>query len=293
MIFVVIATYKESKTLAKAIELFLNENISTEFKILVVGPDEETKKVAEQFSRNYSQVKYIKDEGKGKPAALNLTFRWIRQTYPGISAKDILVLTDGDVYIKQDSLKKILEPFNDPKIGAVSGHPISSNPRNRMLGFWSHFLTEAAHRMRLRRKNFPCSGYLYAIRLVIERIPENTLSEDGLITQIIRDRGYRVVYVPEAEVYVKYPDNWRDWILQKRRATGGYLQISHTKMRSFGQEMIGGIKLLFTYPKNLKEFYWLKLLYLARIYLWLIIFWDIKVRKKKFSEIWQRVESTK
>jgi cellulose synthase/poly-beta-1,6-N-acetylglucosamine synthase-like glycosyltransferase len=293
MVLVIITTYKEAKTLSRAIEVFLDENIRGEFKILVVGPDKQTERIASQFRQKYPQISYIKDEGRGKPAALNLTFKWILEVYPEINERDILILTDGDVYIEKGSLKKLLEPFGNSQIGAVSGHPISSDRRNQMFGFWSHFLIEAAHQMRLKAKIFPCSGYLYAIRPIIEKIPEDVLSEDGVITQMIRDKGYKIVYAPESKVYVKYPDNWRDWILQKRRATGGYLQIPHTKTRSFGQEMIGGIKLLFTYPENLKEFYWLKLLYLARIYLWLIIFWDIKVRKKKFKEIWQRVESTK
>lgn len=295
MISIIITTYKEPETLPRAIQAFLDERVGEEHEILVVGPDEETAKIAREFAQEHPEVRYLKDEGRGKPAALNLAFKKARG--------DILILTDGDVYIEKGAAGELLEPFEDSEVGAVSGRPVSISSRATMFGFWSHFLTQAAHQMRLRSKIFPCSGYLYAIRGgLIDQIPEEALSEDALITQMIRSSGYQVVYAPQAKVCVKYPDNFRDWLKQKVRATGGYIQrlkIKDSRLknsqraRGFWQETLNGIKLFFTYPKNLREFWWTFLLYLARIYLWLAIFWNVKVRRKKFGSIWQRVESTK
>jgi len=111
---------------------------------------------------------------------------------------------------------------------------------------------------------------------------------------MIRDRGYLIKYCPKAEVYVKYPNSFKDWFKQKIRSAGGYVQIIETKkMRNIRQEAREGIKLLFKYPKNIKEFFWTILLYKARVCLWLIIFWKIKIRKEKFKAIWKRIESTK
>ena len=31
------------------------------------------------------------------------------------------------------------------------------------------------------------------------------------------EKGYKIKYVPEAEVYVKNPSNWKDWVNQKIR----------------------------------------------------------------------------
>jgi len=64
-------------------------------------------------------------------------------------------------------------------------------------------------------------------------------------------------------------------------------------MRNSSQEIQDGIKLFFSYPQNIKEYFWTFLLYLARIYLWLSIFWKIVVLRTKFHLIWKRVESTK
>lgn len=179
-----------------AIQVILEQNFAPEYEILIVGPDEETEKIANNFQQQYPQVKYLQDRGAGKPAALNLALGQVKG--------EILVLTDGDVWVEQNALKYLLEPFVDSKVGAVSGHPVSINSRNNLFGYWSHFLTEAAHHLRLTEKDWPCSGYLYAIRNLYIRnkfvfrsqdiLPENVFSEDAVITQMIHGKGYQVIY---------------------------------------------------------------------------------------------------
>lgn len=288
IVSVIITTYKEPKTLPKAIDSILNQmpKNNKEMEIIVVGPDEQTKSVVQKFSSHYSFIKYVQDRGEGKPAALNLAFKNTKG--------DIIISTDGDVVIGSNAIKNLIHPFKNKDVGATSGRPISANKRNTILGYWSHFLTNAAHKMRIDKDIWPCSGYLYAFRNIIDKIPISALSEDGLITQMIRKRGYLIKYCPKAEVYVKYPNNFKDWFKQKVRSAGGYVQIAETKeMRNIKQEIKDGVKLFFTYPKSIKEFFWTTLLYSARIYLWLIIFWKIKIKKEKFNAIWKRIESTK
>ncbi len=287
IISVIITTYKEPETLPKAISSILSQiSEGKKMEIIVVGPDEQTKSVVQKFSSRYSFVKYVQDRGEGKPAAINLAL---------IEAKgDIIISTDGDVIIGSQSIEKLLFSFQNSKVGAVSGHPVSTNLRNTILGYWASFLTNAAHQMRTKKDIWPCSGYLYAFRNIIKNIPPNVLSEDGFITQIIRQEGYLIKYAPQAKVYAKYPNNFKDWFKQKVRSAGGYVQISKIRnMRNITQEIKDGMTLFFVYPKSIKEFFWTILLYLARIYLWLLIFWKIQIKKEKFKAIWKRIESTK
>jgi len=294
MISIIITTFKEPRTLPKAIKAFLEDEIEEEKEILVVGPDEETEKITKDFSKIYPFIYYLKDEGKGKPSALNLAFQ---------AAKgDWLILSDGDVFIKKGALKEIIKYFKDSKIGAVSGQPIPLNSRENLFGYFAHFLTNSAHFLRLEKSRkkqfFPCSGYLYAIRNIIKEIPENILAEDAFISQIFWQKGYKIAYAPKAMVFVKFPQNLHDWLIQKKRATGGQVQKIKAydlkiKTRSFWQEIFQGVKFFFIYPKNLKEFFWTFLLYFLRIYLWFLIYLDLFFKKKSFEKIWLRVESTK
>ncbi len=285
MISIILTTFNEPQTLSRAIKSILEQKIDQDYEILVIGPDKQTAQVVNKFLLKYPQIKYLKDQGKGKPAALNLGFQRARG--------EIYVCTDGDVYIGKNSLKALLRPFQDDKVGAVTGQPISLNPKNNLFGYWAYFLTQAAHQWRLKGNNFPCSGYLYAFRPLINKIPANVLAEDGIITEMIRQKGGQIKYAPQAQVYVKYPDNFKDWLKQKVRSTGGYKQKQSRGERNFKQELKSGLKLFFTLPQNLKEYFWTILLYLARIYLWLKIFWEIKIKNKSLANIWQRVESTK
>jgi cellulose synthase/poly-beta-1,6-N-acetylglucosamine synthase-like glycosyltransferase len=298
MISIVITTFKEPQTLPLAIDRILKQKNIEPYELLVIGPDQETKEIVQKISQNNSQVKYFQDQGKGKPAALNLAFEKAKG--------DIIVSTDGDVLVGSGAIENLVSFFKNPKVGAVSGQPISTNLRHTIWGYWSHFLTNAADQMRRKKTIWPCSGYLYAFRKIKEKIPVNAFSEDAFITALIRQKGYLIKYAPRARVYVKYPCNLRDWLRQKVRSTGGYLQkISNSnnkisldklkvkKMRNSSQEIQDGIKLFFSYPQNIKEYFWTFLLYLARIYLWLSIFWKIVVLRTKFHLIWKRVESTK
>ncbi len=132
-------------------------------------------------------------------------------------------------------------------------------------------------------------------KVLVEKVPKETLSEDGLISLLIYSKGYKIDYVSDSKVYVKFPTNLRDWIKQKRRSAGGYNQIkSWTKkeIRSFAKESLGVFQVL-KYPNSLKEFFWTFELIFIRLYLWFIIFKDINLKKKDFKKIWVRVESTK
>jgi len=331
MLSVIITAYKEPLSLQKQLQNITSQlsQASIAWEILVCAPDPETQNIVLNYSKNSPQVKLLKDRGVGKPAALNLAFQEAKG--------DISILTDGDVEIDQKAILEIIQPFKNPKIGAVSGQPISINPRSNIFGFWAYILTEMAHKIRLqglkRGEYIDCSGYLYAIRNnLIKNIPENTLTDDALISRLIYNQNYQITYTPEAKVYVKYPSNFRDWIKQKKRSTGGYIQIpglivgadprvrpisdrrvqsykrpssqahrssgqTHgsaptTTMRGFFQE-IKGIFQIFKYVQNPQEFWWTVLLIFARIYLWWLIFWTLKIKKTPFEKIWQRVESTK
>jgi cellulose synthase/poly-beta-1,6-N-acetylglucosamine synthase-like glycosyltransferase len=294
MISIVITAYKEAATIGKAIESIVNQKINDKYELIVSAPDKETLDVARNYSKKYKQIKLIQDKGKGKPAALNLVFSKARGK--------IIIMTDGDVYVGKNAINEILSKFNDKKVGVVSGRPVSLNSRNNMLGFWSHLLTDTAHKIREDRvrkgKMIVCSGYLYAIRKnLIGKIPEDALSEDAVISHLIYEKGYKTAYSPKAEVYVKYPTNFNDWIKQKKRSAGGYNQLSYfvkdkERMRSFAKESSGIFQVL-AYPKKIKEFFYTSALIFARIYLWLLIFIDINLRKKSFKKVWVRVESTK
>ncbi|MDY7078050.1 MAG: glycosyltransferase [Chloroflexota bacterium] len=290
---VLITAFREAETIGQAIEAFLPQ-LPADTEILVVCPDPATIAVVDDYAARYPVVQHVADPQRGKPAALNVGLKAARG--------DVVVLSDGDVVVAEDALPLLLAPFADPQVGAVSGHPISVSPRDTMLGYWSHLLTDGIHQMRLARdwagKFLVCSGYLFAFRhTLIESVPEDALAEDGVVSHLIARQGYRIRYVPRARVFVKYPTTYRDWLRQKVRSTGGYAQDyvrkSPLRMRSPWLEAINGTFLALRYPRNLREFLWTLLLFAARLHLWLLVFIKVRLLHRPLTDLWQRVETTK
>ncbi|PIO08204.1 hypothetical protein COU59_02195, partial [Candidatus Pacearchaeota archaeon CG10_big_fil_rev_8_21_14_0_10_34_12] len=216
MIHIIITAYGEPKSTIKAVNSFIEQKIKQKYKILVVDPFPETEKLIEKEFKG-KNVEYFLDPGEGKAYALNVVMEQIYSK----DKRDIIILTDGDVYVGNKTVKSIAEAFKDNTVGAVTGKPVSINPRNNMMGYWSHLLFAGIDHVRKdlskRKKFFECSGYLFAIRNgVLQGFPLET-SEDSIIPHLFWEKGYKIKYVPEAEVYVLNPQDWKDWKLQKIR----------------------------------------------------------------------------
>jgi cellulose synthase/poly-beta-1,6-N-acetylglucosamine synthase-like glycosyltransferase len=242
----------------------------------------------------HAPVRHVADPQRGKPTAVNA----------GLEAAEgeIVALSDGDVVIDDGALEPLLAPFSNAQVGAVSGHPISLNPRDTQMGYWSHLLTDAIHRMRLKRDSqgrfLLCSGYLFAFRRsLVDRVPEDALAEDAVISHRIAQQDYRIRYAPEARVYVRYPTTYGDWLRQKVRSAGGYAQRyvrqSPVRMRSAWHEFKTGARIALAYPRNAREALWTLLLFLARLHLWLLVLIKVRLLRRPFDRLWRRVESTK
>lgn len=293
MISIIITSYKEPRTIGRAIEAFLKNKIKEKYEILVVAPDKETLDIARQYSRKNKEIKVLQDPGKGKPTALALAFKEAKG--------DFLVLSDGDVFVSNDSVNLLLENFKDKFIGGVTARVVSTNPKDKMLGYWAYLLTSGFHEHRMSslkyQKNTVLSGYLYAMRgKVIKKIPENSLADDAVISHLIQNKGYKTTYEPRARVFVKYPTNLQDWISQKKRTAGRIYQLSKTfkfsKTKSFFGEINAGMKTL-SRIKTMKQVYWFIKLSIMKFYIWYKVLFDYKLRRSSLEETWTRIESTK
>jgi biofilm PGA synthesis N-glycosyltransferase PgaC len=294
---VIITAFREPDTVDRAMEAFLPQ-LPQEAEILVVSPDPQTIAVVDEYAARYSVVRHVADPQRGKPTAVNV----------GLEAAkgDIVVLSDGDVTVAEDALASLLAPFEDPEVGAVSGHPVTLNPRDTVLGYWSHLLTDGIHHMRLARDRATrggearfllCSGYLFAFwHALIDHVPVDALAEDAVISHRIAQYGARIRYAPDARVYVRYPTTYSDWLRQKVRSAGGYAQKyvrrSPFRMRSAWLEATSAWMAL-QYPRNSREFLWTLLLFAARLHVWLLVLIRVRLLHRPLDTLWKRVESTK
>jgi cellulose synthase/poly-beta-1,6-N-acetylglucosamine synthase-like glycosyltransferase len=285
---VIITAFNEDKTVGKAIENIVKPNIElwARMQLIIIAPDVETIRAAQIELEKYNGYKnflVIKDKGNGKPAALNLAYTK--------TIGEIIFFTDGDMYINENSIKLILPYFDKKEIGGVSGHPISQDSRKIQFGYYSHLFCEAAHIKRLKDKQTPMSGYLYAIRNIKDLfpIPEEVRAEDAYISKKLLKMGYVLNYEPNALAYVKFPKNSIDWYKQKRRSLGGNIQIKNN--RSIIED-ISMIIYPLKYGTTIQEKKWSLILYPIRLFLWIKIYLS-HITRSYSKGAWERIESSK
>jgi len=293
MINVIITSYNEPNATLRAINKFLEQDIKEPFRIIVCDPFPEVKEFLKQNLRD-KRVGFFLDPGEGKSYALNLLFEKLNNG----NKDDLIISTDGDVYVSENTLSEIVKAFEDPDIGCVTCKPVSIDNKKNKYGYWSHLLFAGIDKVRKRlsreRKFFECSGYLFAIRnSVISDFPLET-SEDSIIPYLFWKKGYKIKYLDNVEVYVKNPDNWKDWKNQKIRNIKGHENLNKIvpdmpRTKSFFSEIKEGTIFALTYPKNLKEFYWTLQLFYARLNIYLVAFKDLR-KKQEYSDGWRETE---
>jgi len=298
MIDIIITSYNEPKATLLAINTILKQEIPADFRIIVCDPFPEVSEFLKKNVRD-KRVGFFLDPGEGKSYALNLLFKKLHSK----NKNDIFILTDGDVHISDNSVLEIMKAFRDSEIGCVTGKPVSLDSRNNKYGYWSHLLFSGIDKVRKKLSNekkfFECSGYLFAIRKgIIEEFPIDG-SEDGIIPYLAWKKGYKIKYVPEAEVYIKNPGNWKDWKAQKIRNIKGHENYSKLfpempRTKSIWNEIKFGWFFIFSFPKNLKEFLWTIQLYFARLFIYIKAFKELR-KKDSYSDGWRdtEIESTK
>ncbi|MBU2634236.1 MAG: glycosyltransferase, partial [Nanoarchaeota archaeon] len=294
-ITIIVTAFKEP-LLGETIKSILRQKIDYPYEILVSAPDKDTLDIASNYAKKYKQIKIFKDPGKGKSYALNLIFNQLKGN------PEILVLTDGDVILGENSINEILNAFREPSVGCATGRIISSNPKNNKYGFWSHLLADAgAHKIRKelheKDKFLECSGYLFAFKNnFIEKIPLD-VAEDSIIPYYFWKKGYKIAYSDNAKVYVKNPSGFEDWLKQRKRTAKAHETLTKyapdfPRIKSFKNEA-SRVSWALQYPRNAKEFFWTIQLIYSRFYMWLSVFYDTHIQGKHYTDAWERVESTK
>ncbi len=291
MISVIITAKDEAKTIGKATAAFKSQDyLGQDFEIIIVAPDEATLKVAGESG---GQIRTIKDPGRGKSVALNLAVKEAKG--------ETIIFSDGDVVVQDEAVKYLL---NKKEI-LVSGRPVVAEKQIDIFGFWQKVLFETAHKLRAGKEQvgqyFPVSGYLFMIKKAALKdfiFPEESLAEDEYLSYYFWQSGGKIYYEPRAEVRVKGPDNFHDWVRQKTRTLGGSYQIPRVwkkgrAARSFVPEAGKAWTLWKDYGDNCKHRWWLILLFMARLYAWTLAAIKVKILGQKRSQVWQRVESTK
>ena len=223
---VVIAAYNEAKVIAGTLQSLLKTDYPGEIEVLVIddGSRDGTAAEVEGMAATDSRIRLLAQENRGKARALQ---RGLASARHGL-----IVFIDADTHCQRDTLSRLLEPFVDEDIGAVSGHAKVGNLRTFMAKCQALEYTCGFNLDRRAYDRWNCitvvPGAISAIRKsAIDEaggLSLETLAEDTDLTLALHKQGQRIIYVPGAIAWTEAPETIRTLARQRFRWAYGTLQ---------------------------------------------------------------------
>jgi cellulose synthase/poly-beta-1,6-N-acetylglucosamine synthase-like glycosyltransferase len=220
---VVMPVYNERENVAAAVRsIACGDYPAIEVVVVNDGSTDDTAAIVAGLG--LPNVRLISIPNGGKANALNV----------GIAhaSHDIIVMVDGDTVLEPDSLRTLVQPFADPRVGGVAGNVKVSNRRG-LIGKWQHI--EYVIGFNLDRRLFELlqcmptiPGAIGAFRRQALRdvggVSDRTLAEDTDLTMAIIRAGWRVVYEERARAWTEAPHTLRQLWRQRYRWSYGTMQ---------------------------------------------------------------------
>ena len=220
---VVMPVYNEQENIAAAVRSIASGDYPT-IEVVVVDDGSTDHTAAIVAGLGLPNVRLISIPNGGKANALNV----------GIAhaSHDIIVMVDGDTVFEPDSLRMLVQPFADPRVGGVAGNVKVTNRRG-LIGTWQHIeyvigfnLDRRLYELMQCMPTIP--GAIGAFRRQALRdvggVSDRTLAEDTDLTMAIIRAGWTVVYEERARAWTEAPHTLRQLWRQRYRWSYGTMQ---------------------------------------------------------------------
>ncbi|MGH4032802.1 glycosyltransferase [Actinomycetota bacterium Odt1-20B] len=219
---VLVPAYNEAKCIENTVRSLMASDHPIEVVVIDDGSTDGTARLVESLA--LPNVRVVRQHNAGKPAALNRGLANARF--------DIVVMMDGDTVFEPSTVRELVQPFGDPRVGAVAGNAKVGN-KDSLIGAWQHI--EYVMGFNLDRRMYDVLRCMPTIpgavgafrRTALERVggmSDDTLAEDTDITMAMHRDGWRVVYAEKARAWTEAPETVQQLWSQRYRWSYGTMQ---------------------------------------------------------------------
>lgn len=159
---------------------------------------------------------------------------------------EVVVFTDANTFLNKDALINICRHYSDPKTGAVAGEKrvMIEEKDGATAGegfYWKYESKLKAWDSELYSV-VGAAGELFSVKTSLyQPVPKNSVLDDFMISMLIAEKGFKIVYEPEAYATEKSSENVSEELKRKIRiAAGGIQSIIWLKklLNPFNQPML-------------------------------------------------------
>jgi len=229
---VLIPARNEEKVIGRILQRMTELTYPKEKLEVIVTDDastDQTSRIAEEFAKKHEYIKVVhrslEEGGKGKPAALNHGFKYVKG--------EIVYCFDADYYPQRDILEKLTACFKDPKVGAVQGRVTVLNEPDTLVTRLVALERTGGYRVDQFARDdlglIPQFGGTVGgfRRSLIESLggwDVDMFAEDTDLTFKVYFAGYKIRYVNDAECYEEAVEDWQSYWRQRSRWAKGHMQ---------------------------------------------------------------------
>jgi len=202
MVAVVISAYNEERHIGERIANLLELDYPADRLLAYIGSDGSRDRTAEilRACTDPRLRAFAFEANRGKANVLN--------DLVGRVEAPILVFSDANTYFDRDALRRLVQPFADPQVGAVSGELRLKGAAgdNQDSLYWrvEQFLKFFEARI---GGLLGANGGIYAIRRELWRpLAPDTICDDFCVAMNVAAAGRRLVYEPSAFAVEDTPD---------------------------------------------------------------------------------------
>ena len=235
---VLVPAYNERECIESTVRSLAESDHPCEVLVIDDGSTDGTPEIVEALG--LPQVRVIRQPNAGKSAALNNGLRH--------ASCELVVMMDGDTVFEPATVRELVQPFGDPKVGAVAGNAKVGN-RNRLIGAWQHI--EYVMGFNLDRRMYDVlrcmptiPGAVGAFRrsalVRVGGLSDDTLAEDTDVTMALHRDGWRVVYAEGARAWTEAPESVQQLWSQRYRWSYGTMQAIWKHRRAFVERGASG-----------------------------------------------------
>ncbi|MDB5210669.1 MAG: glycosyl transferase, group 2 family protein [Sediminibacterium sp.] len=218
---VMVAAYNEEDFIRKKIENTLQlEYPSGKIRYIFVTDGSTDRTV--DIIKEYPSIQLLHSDGRtGKIAAVHRAMQYVET--------EVVVFTDANTLLNTSALPKMARHYADKKIGAVSGEKrveISETAdATAAEGFYWKYESKLKMWDSILYSLVGAAGELFSIRTdLYQPVPSNSLLDDFMISMRIAEKGYRILYEPEAYAMEKSSASITEELKRKVRISAGGIQ---------------------------------------------------------------------